>query len=96
MLPSLSILWCQEPDLCFRGDSTCIPSFYACVLTKGQFDAPRWDNLGYAEQPHGSWGAFSVLTSWFMGLIHFTRVFTTYVGDTSHWLCSFVRGIELY
>lgn len=65
MLPSLSSLWCQEPDLCFRRDSTRIPSFYARVLTKGQFDAPRWDNLGYAEQPHGSWGAFSVLTAMF-------------------------------
>jgi hypothetical protein len=64
MLPLLSSLWCQEPDLCFRGDSTRIPSFYARVLTKGQFDTPRWNNLGYAEQPHGSWGAFSVLTSW--------------------------------
>jgi hypothetical protein len=48
MLPSLSSLWCQEPDLCFRRDSTRI--FYARVPTKGQFDAPRWDNLGYAEQ----------------------------------------------
>ena len=34
--------------------------------------------------------------SWIMGLIHLTRVFTIYVGDTSHCLCSCVRGIELY
>jgi hypothetical protein len=34
--------------------------------------------------------------SWIMGLIHLTRVFTTYVGDMCHWLCSCVRGIELY
>src|ERR1700740_86401 len=32
--------------------------------------------------------------SWFMGLIHLTRVFTTYVDDMSHWLCSCVRVFE--
>ena len=29
-----------------------------------------------------------------MGLIHLTRVFTTYVDDMSHWLCSCVRVFE--
>ena len=29
-----------------------------------------------------------------MGLIHLTRVFTTYVDDVSHWLCSCVRVFE--
>jgi hypothetical protein len=65
MLPSLSSLWCQEPDVWLRRDSTRIPSFYARALTKDQVDAPRWDNLGYPDDPLGSWGVLSVLTAMF-------------------------------
>jgi hypothetical protein len=55
MLPSLSSLWLPGTRLCSRRDRTCIPSFYAHALTKGQFDTPCRNNLGFAEQPHGSW-----------------------------------------
>src|SRR5947199_3714617 len=41
-----------------------------------------------------TWDAFAIARRWFMGLIHLTRVFTTYVDDMSHWLCLCVRVFE--
>src|SRR5436305_1495232 len=40
------------------------------------------------------WAFDAAIGSWFMGLIHLTRVFTTYVDDMSHWLCSCVRVFQ--